>query len=84
MKIITRYLQPEIEKWLFRRKIIILYGARQVGKTTLVKSILDQYGENGGYYNCEIQSVKNALSHEEPAQIKRWVDKSNFEQLIME
>ena len=37
---IIRELSEVIEKWLFRKKIIIIYGARQVGKTTLVKEIL--------------------------------------------
>ena len=57
---IKRNLQPHIESWLFRGKVIILYGARQVGKTTLAKSLLAPLGEKGGYYNCEIQSVRSA------------------------
>jgi len=34
---IQRQLEPVIKKSLFKGKIIIIYGARQVGKTTLVK-----------------------------------------------
>ena len=30
----SRAIQPLIEKALFRGKVIVLYGARQVGKTT--------------------------------------------------
>jgi len=38
-------LQKNIEKWMFLGKIITLYGPRQVGKTTLIKSILKKYPE---------------------------------------
>lgn len=31
---------PKIEAVLFKGKVVILYGARQVGKTTLIKEIL--------------------------------------------
>lgn len=41
MKLIKRSLQSIIEKWLFKGKIITIFGARQVGKTTLVKEILN-------------------------------------------
>ena len=70
---IKRTIQSTIERWLFREKIIILYGARQVGKTTLAKAILDKYEQSNGYYNCEIQSVKNALTQEEPGLLKKYI-----------
>lgn len=70
---IKRSIQPFIEKWLFRGKVIIIYGARQVGKTTLVKGLLDKYGVEGGYYNCEIQSIREALEKEEPSLLKRYI-----------
>ena len=70
---IKRTIQSTIERWLFREKIIILYGARQVGKTTLAKAILDKYEQSNGYYNCEIQSVKNALTQEESGLLKKYI-----------
>ena len=39
LKFLNRVLQSQIEKNLFKGKIIIIYGARQVGKTTLCKEI---------------------------------------------
>lgn len=36
---ILRKIQPEIEKKLFDKKIIILLGARQVGKTSMLETI---------------------------------------------
>ena len=40
MNMIERFLYKNIENKLFKGKIIILIGARQVGKTTLLKNIL--------------------------------------------
>lgn len=40
-----RSIQENIEQWLFKGKVIIIYGARQVGKTTLSLEILKKYAE---------------------------------------
>jgi predicted AAA+ superfamily ATPase len=70
---IKRNIQAIIEKWLFRGKVIIIYGARQVGKTTLVKALLDKYDVSDGYFNCEIQSVRALLAQEEPIVLKQFL-----------
>lgn len=62
-----------MEQWLFRGKILILYGARQVGKTTLSKTFLAPFGDDGAYFNCEIQSVQSALSVQEPLALQRFI-----------
>ncbi|MBL1211756.1 MAG: ATP-binding protein [Ignavibacteriae bacterium] len=67
---IKRIHQINIEKSLFKGKTIILYGARQVGKTTLVKKILNHYGTEGRYLNCEIFSVEQNLTVAEPEKLK--------------
>jgi predicted AAA+ superfamily ATPase len=36
---LNRIAGKQIEKWLFRRKALILTGARQVGKTTMLRNI---------------------------------------------
>ena len=38
---IKRTLQEQIEKKFFKNKAIIVIGARQTGKTTLIKNMLD-------------------------------------------
>jgi predicted AAA+ superfamily ATPase len=38
--IIKRKLESEIKKYLFKGKTIIIYGSRQVGKTTLIENLL--------------------------------------------
>lgn len=62
----ARLLEAQIEKYLFRGRTIVLYGARRVGKTTLVKHILAQQSDKRvRYFNCDLLSVRNALQVEE-------------------
>lgn len=65
---ITRLLQKQIVNDLFKEQVIILYGPRRSGKTTLVKEILKDY-KNAEYYNCEEEFVKNALSKNDSSRI---------------
>ncbi len=71
MKTLNRDLIRLIEEWLFRDKIIILYGARQVGKTTLVKELLKTHDAQDEYYNCELLQVKQLLERQDSAEIAR-------------
>lgn len=70
MKFLERTLQKDIEKRLFQGKVVILYGARQVGKTTLVKHILEKYQGESRYFHCETASVQSGLSRREPDRIR--------------
>ncbi len=72
MKLIRRKLQEGLEQSLFQGKIIILYGPRQVGKTTMVKQLLEEHKEQSLYLNCEILSVNQALSEPEPKKLKSY------------
>lgn len=55
---ISRTIEPEIRKWLFRGKIIVIYGARQTGKSTLVKKILQDYPNDSRYLNGDENHTK--------------------------
>lgn len=57
---LKRELQQIIEQQLFKGKVIIIYGPRRVGKTTLAKEILSNQ-ENNRYINCELLENKMAL-----------------------
>jgi len=66
---IQRQLEPIVKKSLFKGKIIIVYGARQVGKTTLVRKIAEDFGKSFGYLNCDeidvlsqFQKANNSLA----------------------
>ena len=60
--LIKREIQEKIEKDLWKQKVIIVYGARKVGKTTLVNQIFKKYSEKAEYYNCEESDVIEGLS----------------------
>lgn len=70
---IKRLLEKNITELLFKGKTVILYGARQVGKTTLVNKLLKKYGKRGRYLNCEIFSVEQNLSVAEPEKLQAFL-----------
>src|SRR3989339_1071925 len=61
--ILARKIQKRIENSLFKGKVIILYGPRQVGKTTLVKKILESYLNDSVYFSCDEPDVRQALTN---------------------
>lgn len=73
MNYIPRLVEKSIKERLFKGKVIILYGARQVGKTTLVQKILSEYGGKGRYLNCELLSVEQGFSSLEAEKIKSFL-----------
>ena len=79
---ISRLLKNGIENDFFQGKTIIIYGARQVGKTTLVKKILENYGEKGRYLNCEILSVEQNLNDPEPEKLKEFL--GNYKLIVLD
>jgi len=43
--LIERTIRKHIEDRMFKGKIIIVYGARQVGKTTLIRDMESRYSK---------------------------------------
>ncbi|MBM3404035.1 MAG: ATP-binding protein [Bacteroidetes bacterium] len=58
---IARALQSVIEKMMFQGKVIILYGVRRTGKTTLVKKLIENNPE-AKYINCDMLQNQDALN----------------------
>jgi hypothetical protein len=67
---ITRTIQPDIEKALFKGKVLVLYGARQVGKTTLIRSIQARFPADCLYLNCDEPDIRMALSERTSTQLR--------------
>ncbi len=59
---IRRKLQDRIEAHLFKGKAIIVIGARQVGKSTLFKMILDNVDKPTLQLNCDDSETRELLS----------------------
>jgi predicted AAA+ superfamily ATPase len=57
---ITRDLQAVIERQLFKGKVIVIYGPRRVGKTTLARQLVDHH-PHSRYINCELLENKISL-----------------------
>lgn len=58
----TRDLQSIIQERCFQGKAIILLGARQVGKTTLLKKIIQEQQVDALYLNCDEPQTVAALT----------------------
>lgn len=70
---VKRFLEKNINDDLFKGKTIIIYGARQVGKTTLVQNLLKDFGDKGRYLNCEIINVEENLKEADPEKLKAFL-----------
>ena len=62
MKLYKRAIQAEIEASLYKGKAIIIYGARQVGKTTLCRAIIQKFANDALYLNCDEPDIRQALT----------------------
>jgi predicted AAA+ superfamily ATPase len=72
-----RQVAENIAERLFKRKLIVLYGPRQVGKTTLCRALLDKFESGDGYYSCDHLDVRTALLSQNPVTMKQFFDFSN-------
>ena len=68
-QILKRTIQESIEKSLFKEKALIIYGARQTGKTTLVSTIQKQC-KNSLFLNCDEIDVRQKLSNKTSTELK--------------
>jgi len=59
---ISRELEKQLVQYVFRGKIIMLSGARQVGKTTLIEMLLQKRKEKVLYLNADETDVRELLT----------------------
>jgi predicted AAA+ superfamily ATPase len=71
--VIPRILQAKIEAALFKGKTIILFGPRQVGKTTLAQALLSVHQEKGAYVTCDLSEVQRLLQEANLDELRRFV-----------
>ena len=57
---INRHLYQVLSRNLHKGKVLLVYGARRVGKTYLLKKLAEE--EQGIYYNCELLQVQELLA----------------------
>jgi len=67
---VKRHLEKEIQPYLFKKKSIIIYGARQVGKTTLVEQLVKNQSDKTLFLNGDDADVRELLSNLNPVKLK--------------
>ena len=67
---IPRLLQKTIESRLFAGKAIVVIGARQVGKSTLFRLILEKQDYKTLQLNCDEPEVRDMLSNTNTAELR--------------
>lgn len=73
---IPRVIESVIEKRLFKKKVILLYGARQTGKTTLVKDLLERY--EGVYFNGDEPDVRTRFANRTSSELKALIGRARL------
>lgn len=66
---IPRTIEKATDAALFKNKAVILYGARQTGKTTLVKALLSRH--DGTYLNADEPDIRVKLSNRTSTELKQ-------------
>jgi uncharacterized protein len=67
-----RYLQKQLEDRLFKGDIIVIYGPRQVGKTTLVKALAEKYSD-AKYILCDTPENSEFWSRPSLVDLQRYI-----------
>lgn len=57
-----RDIKIKFDKWLPKKEAIIIYGARQIGKTTFLKNFVKEHKDQANYLNCEDPAVEEILT----------------------
>ena len=69
MTIYKRTIENHILDFLFKGRMIAILGPRQSGKTTLAKKLIEPYGGDGAYYDCQLADVRNQFMVGKPDQL---------------
>ena len=76
---IIRDIEQVIRNRIGKGKAIIITGARQVGKTTLLKHILSDYRQNETrFWNCDEPDIRIMLQNANSGQLKAMAGKSKI------
>jgi len=76
MNMIPRITESKIEARLFKGKVVLLYGARQTGKTTLVKDLLEKH--EGSYFNADEPDVRTRFENRTSGELKNLISEAKL------
>ena len=63
-------MAKRIEQRLFKGYMIIIYGARRVGKTVLVRELMDKHDDAAMYINCDLLHNRQVLEAQDVPMLK--------------
>ena len=77
---IERDLKAVLDSKMGKGKVLLLIGPRQVGKTTLLKNMLESVSSEKKvqFWNCDESDVRQFLSEANSAKLKSFVGNSDF------
>lgn len=75
---INRLLQSQISANLFKGKAILLYGPRQVGKTTMILEILNEYRGSSILLNGDDPTVRRLLDSPNTEQLRQIIGENRI------
>jgi predicted AAA+ superfamily ATPase len=78
MPYIKRLLEPYIKQTLIDNKIAVIYGPRQVGKTTLARHMAAEIDPNYSYLNCDEPDVSAALRDKTSTELRLFIDSTKI------
>ena len=70
---IQRQIYQDIQDDLFQGKAILIFGARQVGKTTLVKQLIQPYEQDTLMFNGDEPDTRELFTDITSTQLKRLI-----------
>ena len=73
----TRYLEDQIKTSLLEGLVVVVYGARQVGKTTLAKKIMTDY-RNPLYINADEITERLRLQNKSSLELKDFFGRTDM------
>jgi predicted AAA+ superfamily ATPase len=68
--LVQRIIENQIRDRLFKGKAILLLGARQTGKTTLLKKIVQSYGGDALWLNADEYDIKERFNNPTSSSLK--------------
>ncbi len=75
---ILRSLSHTIQEKLFQGKALIILGARQTGKTTLIRQFYQKYQPQAIFLNCDEPLVREQLTNVGSTPLKQWLGDSQI------
>lgn len=74
-----RQIYTNIKNSLFKGKVVLIYGARQIGKTTLMQKIMSEYDDNFVYFiNGDEPDIQKSLATKTSVELRKMIGEAKL------